>query len=133
MPDDSPFKCSWWYRVEFGLEPTADRLQKWLHFNGINYRANIWINGKQIAGDKEAVGTWRAFEYNVTEALAKGKNVLAVEVSAPTENDLGFNWVDWSPAPPDKNMGLWRDVWLTFSGPVTVRNTQVISDLSVPD
>ena len=140
MPQDSPFRCSWWYRVEFdvphpskgGLGGPPEEL-KWLHFDGINYRANIWLNGKQIATDKDAVGTWRAYEYNVTDALAKGKNVLAVEVSAPTENDLGFNWVDWSPAPPDKNMGLWRDVWLSFSGPVAVRNTHVISDLSVPD
>jgi exo-1,4-beta-D-glucosaminidase len=140
MPDDSPFKCSWWYRVEFDIEahPSKTGLggppdQKWLHFDGINYRANIWLNGKQIADAKDAVGTWRAFEYNVTSALVKGKNVLAVEVFAPTESDLGINWVDWSPAPPDKNMGLWRDVWLSFSGPVAVRNTQVISDLSVPD
>ena len=132
MPQDSPFRCSWWYRVVFGLSSTLPE-QKWLHFDGINYRANIWLNGKQIANAKDAAGTWRAFEYNVTNASEKGTNVLAVEVSAPTENDLGFNWVDWSPAPPDKNMGLWRDVWLSFSGPVSVRNTQVISDLSVPD
>jgi exo-1,4-beta-D-glucosaminidase len=140
MPDDSPFKCSWWYRTEFPVDthPSKTGLggppeQKWLHFDGINYRANIWLNGKQIASGKDVAGTWRAFEYNVTDAFAEGKNVLAVEVFAPTENDLGFNWVDWSPAPPDKNMGLWRDVWLSFSGPVAVRNTQVISELSVPD
>ena len=151
MPEDSPFKCSWWYRVEFDVPrattpPSANSGRKggatsfsvlgeqsWLHFDGINYRANIWLNGKQIASDKDAVGTWRAFEYNVTDAVLKGKNVLAVEVAPPTENDLGYNWVDWSPAPPDKNMGLWRDVWLSFSRPVSVRNTQVISDLSVPD
>jgi exo-1,4-beta-D-glucosaminidase len=156
MPDDSPFKCSWWYRVEFEVPPYTSSERKggdtqpgftrvgvnvgwppetqiWLHFDGIIYRANIWINGKQIAGANDAVGTWRAFEYNVANTLMNGRNVLAVEVSAPTENDLGFNWVDWSPAPPDKNMGLWRDVWLSFSGPVAVRNAQVISDLSVPD
>jgi exo-1,4-beta-D-glucosaminidase len=134
MPDDSPFKCSWWYRTEFDIPAWADTtVQKWLAFDGINYRANIWLNGKLVADGNHAVGTWRAFEYNVTEALVKGKNVLAVEVTAPTETDLGFNWVDWSPAPPDKNMGLWRDVWLSFSGPVAVRNTQVISDLSTPD
>jgi exo-1,4-beta-D-glucosaminidase len=142
MPDDSPFKCSWWYRVEFDVDshPSKTSLggppaaqQKWLHFEGINYRANIWLNGKLIADSKDVAGTWRAFEYNVTDALLKGKNVLAVEVFAPTETDLGFNWVDWSPAPPDKNMGLWRDVWLSFSGLVAVRNAQVIGDLSVPD
>ena len=37
-------------------------------------------------------------------------NVLAVQIFAPTETDLAITFVDWNPAPPDKNMGLWRDV-----------------------
>jgi len=42
----------------------------------------------------------------VTEFLKPGKtNVLAVETFAPTEKDLGINWVDWNPSPPDKDMG----------------------------
>jgi exo-1,4-beta-D-glucosaminidase len=133
MPDDSPFKCSWWYRTEFHVSAQNGTQRKWLHFDGINYRANIWLNGKQIANAGDIAGTWRAFEFDVTDALVRGPNVLAVEVFAPTETDLALNWVDWSPAPPDKNMGLWRDVWLGYSGPVTVRNTQVISDLEVPE
>ena len=133
MPQDSPFRCSWWYRTTFRSPQLHSGDHKWLHFDGINYRANIWLNGKQIANADDVAGTWRAFEFDVTDALARGSNVLAVEVFAPTENDLAYNWVDWSPAPPDKNMGLWRDVWMSFSDPVAVENTQVISDLSVPD
>ncbi|MGH9523369.1 MAG: glycoside hydrolase family 2 protein, partial [Terriglobales bacterium] len=133
MPQDSPFRCSWWYRTTFRVPPQRASERKSLHFDGINYRANIWLNGKQIANADDVAGTWRAFEFDVTDALARGTNVLAVEVFAPTENDLAYNWVDWSPAPPDKNMGLWRDVWMSFSGPVAVENTQVISDLSVPE
>ena len=54
-------------------------------------------------------------------------NVLAVETFAPTEKELGINWVDWNPAPPDKNMGLWGDVNLSTSGPVSVRYPQVVT------
>ena len=54
-------------------------------------------------------------------------NVLAVETIAQKETDLGINWVDWNPAPPDKDMGLWRDVYLRPSGPVTIRYPQVIT------
>ena len=36
--------------------------------------------------------------------------MLAVETFAPTEKDLGINWVDWNPCPPDKDMGLWGAV-----------------------
>jgi exo-1,4-beta-D-glucosaminidase len=48
-------------------------------------------------------------------------------VFAPTEKDLGLNWVDWNPTPPDKNMGLWKEVYLAASGPVALRNSQVIT------
>ena len=53
--------------------------------------------------------------------------MLAVETIAQTENDLGINWVDWNPAPPDKDMGLWREVYLRASGPVTIRYPQVVT------
>ncbi|MGA7909008.1 MAG: glycoside hydrolase family 2 protein, partial [Candidatus Sulfotelmatobacter sp.] len=78
-------------------------------------------------------GAWRTYEFNVTDAVKPGaENVLAVQVWAPTENDLAITFVDWNPAPPDKNMGLWRDVYLTTSGPVAVRYATVVSKLDLP-
>src|SRR5450432_3882891 len=44
MPEGSPFACSWWYRTEFKAPAGAAGKTDWLHFNGINYRANIWLN-----------------------------------------------------------------------------------------
>ncbi len=55
MPDRSPFKVAWWYRTEFTVTPPAGG-QAWLNFDGINYRANIWLNGKLIADDKQVAG-----------------------------------------------------------------------------
>jgi exo-1,4-beta-D-glucosaminidase len=53
----------------------------WLNFDGINYRANIWINGKQVADTNEVVGAYRTYQYNITAAASLGKPiVLAVEV-----------------------------------------------------
>ena len=58
----------------------------------------------------------------MTPLLARDRpNVLAVETIAQTEKDLGINWVDWNPTPPDKDMGLWRDVSLRATGPVEIR------------
>ena len=54
-------------------------------------------------------------------APAGGVNVLAVQTIAQTEKDLGINFVDWNPSPPDKDMGLWREVYLRQTGPVTLR------------
>ncbi|HEY2352861.1 MAG TPA: glycoside hydrolase family 2 protein, partial [Candidatus Acidoferrum sp.] len=102
----------------------------WLHFNGINYRANVWLNGEKIADAKDVAGTYRTFEFNVTKLLKRGApNALAVEVTAPGKNDLGITWVDWNPTPPDKDMGLWKEVFLTQSAAVSVRNPFVSSKL----
>ena len=60
------------------------------------------------------------------------ENVLAVQVFAPTDHDLAITFVDWNPAPPDKNMGLWREVYLTTSGPVALRYPTVVSKLNPP-
>ena len=128
MPADSPYAVSWWYRKSFVL-PAADKGKTlWLNFRGINYRANIWLNGRQIASADDVAGAWRTYEFNVTDAAKPGAdNALAVQVFAPTETDLAITFVDWNPAPPDKNMGLWREVYVATSGPVAVRHSSVVS------
>ena len=128
MPPDSPYLVSWWYRKAFTLSAAYRSKTVWLNFRGINYRANIWLNGKQIAKSDDVAGAWRTYEFDIT-GIAKpdGENVLAVQVFAPTEKDLAITFVDWNPAPPDKNMGLWREVFLMASGPVALRYPTVIS------
>ncbi len=128
MRDDSPFKVAWWYRTEFRL-PTAPRgSHVALHFDGINYRASVWLNGRRIATPADVAGAYRLYEFDVTSLAKPGEvNALAVEVTAPGALDLAMNWVDWNPAPPDKDMGLWRPVYLTTSGPVAIRHPHVVT------
>ncbi len=80
---------SWWYRTEF--TPSADfaALSNWLALDGINYRANVWLNGVQIASSDKTVGTYASFEWKV--ALKPGvPNALAIQVTAPDlAKDLG--------------------------------------------
>jgi exo-1,4-beta-D-glucosaminidase len=133
MQPDSPYAVSWWYRKEFAVPASFSGRTVWLNFRGINYRANVFLNGKQIANSDNIAGAWRTYEFNVTEAVKPGgENVLAVQVFAPTERDLAITFVDWNPAPPDKNMGLWREVYLTTSGPVALRYPTVVSKLNLP-
>ena len=128
MPDGSPFRCSWWYRTEFPTPVRTADGHIWLNFGGINNRANIWLNGRKIADTTAVAGAYRTYEFDVTPFVVRGRaNVLAVEVFAQTENDLGINWVDWNPTPPDKNMGLWRDVYLRVTGAVKISYPQVIT------
>jgi exo-1,4-beta-D-glucosaminidase len=133
MQPDSPYAVSWWYRKPFTIPGSYKGKTIWLKFNGINYRANIWLNGKQIANSDDVAGAWRTYEFNITDAAKPGaENVLATQIFAPTEHDLAITFVDWNPAPPDKNMGLWREVYLTTSGPVALRYPTVVSKVSSP-
>ena len=133
MPADSPFAVPWWYRKEFEVPTQFAGKTVWLAFRGINYRAEIWINGKKLAGSDQAVGAFRRYEFDVTSFVKIGaKNVVAVEVSAPHANELGITWVDWNPTPPDKDMGLWQEVVLSESGPVAVRHSTVETKLDLP-
>lgn len=126
MPKDSPFRCSWWYRTEFTLPANYKGRHIWLYFGGINNHANIWLNGHLVAGGKDIAGAYRTYEFEVKSLMSSdGPNALAVETIAQTEKDLGINWVDWNPAPPDKDMGLWRGVYLQGSGAVAIRHLMV--------
>jgi exo-1,4-beta-D-glucosaminidase len=132
-PADSPFRPSWWYRTEFELPRAQAGRSFALHFDGINYRASVWLNGARVAGPDEVVGAFRRHELDVSRLVRPGEaNAVAVEVVIPEPHDLAFMWVDWNPTPPDKNMGLWGDVYLSDSGPLALRNPHVVSRLDLP-
>ena len=127
MEPTSAFAVPWWYRSSFRVPAGMRGRRLLLHFDGINYRANIWLNGKRLADSSEIAGTYRRVELDVTEAVRDGANALAVEVFAPEPLDLQTTWVDWNPSPPDKNMGIWQPAYLSASGDVVVRYPAVMS------
>jgi len=46
-----------------------------LNFLGINYRANIWINGQKVADANDVAGTYRSYEFNVSSFESRGKRM----------------------------------------------------------
>jgi len=133
MPPNSPFRQSWWFRTEFKLPAEYTGKTIWLGFDGINYRANVWMNGVQVASSEKLAGTWRLFQFDVTSAAKAGEmNSLAVEVFPPQPRDLAITLVDWAPMPADKEMGIWRDVHITATGPVELRYPAVLTRLDLP-
>src|ERR1700732_149118 len=61
MTPDSPYAASWWYRKAFLVPAAYKGKTVWLNFKGINYRANIWLNGKPIARSCDVAGAWRPY------------------------------------------------------------------------
>src|SRR5258708_10156494 len=143
----------WWYRTTVAAPP--GRTAYSLIFKGINYRAEIWLNGHRVARRDQAVGMYGEFEFNVTElVIPGGTNVLAVKIT-PEQAILGedgveladswFDWINWKyighhdpkknldvSFVPDRNAGIWKRVYLSSTGSVTIRNPYVSTDLPLP-
>lgn len=147
------FRQEWWYRTVFTV-PDGHKLQ-WLVFKGINYRAEIWLNGERIANNREVVGMYNAFEFNVTGKVKPGiQNVLAVKVTPEQAFEdvdgveLADSWFDWINSKylgirlpeqqigisyvPDRNAGVWKQVYLRSTDEVEIRDPFVKSDLPLP-
>ncbi len=131
-PLDSPYRQSWWYRNEFQIPKELQKGDLWFDIEGINYRANIWLNGKRIAGQDHIIGTYRTYSINISNHIIKdSKNVVAFEIFSPQADDLAMSWIDWCPTPPDDNMGIWRPIFLRTSGPVSLISAFINPRLNV--
>ena len=147
---ESYFRSNFWYRDEFEVQTIEDG-QQWLNFDGINWKANVFLNG-QCLGRIE--GAFMRGKFNVTGILQKGRNYLAVEIicnehfaaiKEKDENTTQFNggilgadnptfhatvgW-DWITTTRGREAGIWNEVYLTTTGMVTVSDPYVQTTLS---
>jgi exo-1,4-beta-D-glucosaminidase len=133
IPDSSPFKVAWWYRTEFKVPADFKKMHTWLQFHSINYKANVWLNGRLIADTTKIEGAYRLFNLDISEAALPGKdNCLALEIFPPKGLDLSITWVDWNPTTPDRGMGIWYDVSIHATGDVVLENPHVVTKLNLP-
>ncbi len=146
----------YWYRVAFKTPPESHGQKLTLTFNGVNYAAEVWMNGHKLGG---FTGAFLRGRFDVTGLLAvNGENALAVRVSpsphpglaeeesikaGPGENggvegldgptfSATEGW-DWIPSIRDRNTGIWQDVTLTAAGAVKTGDLNVITTLPRPD
>ena len=130
----APFENPWWFRNTFTIDDlNIAEEQLALHVDGVNYRANFWLNGVKIASQDTLFGAFRQFELDITKAAKDGENTLLVEVIPPKVRDFYMGFVDWAPTPPDHYMGIYRDIRLRRSGKVSMNATFVAPDLDPKD
>ena len=127
--DKTQYEKSWWYRTTFSLPALKEGEHVLLNFDGISYRANVWLNGQQIANSQEMVGAFRQFEFDVTREASQ-ENVLAVEVFRAQPGDPNIGFVDWNPRPADESMGIYREVRVKTCGNVTLSHSAVRSKIN---
>lgn len=132
MPEDSPYRPAWWYRTELMIPPITNRdARVKLVFEGINWSADIWVNGTMISSADQIQGTFREFHLDVTDLCAPGAAcAIAAKVNVPDIfADLAIYWVDWNPEPPDYNMGLWMPARIQAGGPITIIDPAILTDI----
>ncbi len=124
------FKQPWWFRTSFQLN--KDDLNKTvsLRFNGINYRADLWVNGKKVVGKDTFAGTYRIFTFNINEYIKEGENILALKMWQHVDGEYSVGFVDWNPLPRDRNMGIFREVFLEINEGITIRSPFVYSKVN---
>ncbi len=149
---DSLCRTSYWYRAEFTTPGDFSGKHVWLNLAGINYIAQAWVNGRRVGNVR---GAFARGIFDVTEDVEAGKAAcVAVHVFPPPHPGvphehtvvagMGGNggilsgdgatflctlgW-DWMPAMRDRDIGIWRDVTVSASGAVVLRDPWVSSDL----
>jgi hypothetical protein len=152
---DSYFYANFIYRDEFTVPQSYSGKRVFLNFDGINYKALVFLNGKKLG---RIEGAFTRGKFDVTDKIIPGKkNAVAVYiykndnpgyVKEPTfENhdvnggELGLDnptfhasvgW-DWMPSIRGRNIGIWKDVYFTTSGEVTIEDPLITSRLNLPD
>lgn len=132
IPTDE-FQVPWWYRTTFMIDDDLSDLYGALYFDGINYKANVWLNGTLIADHNDINGAYKRTLVDVSKAVIPGENILAIEVIPPKPGDFSTGFVDWNPAPPDGNMGIFRPVTLRLHRGVRIEKPFVRTQIDFGD
>jgi exo-1,4-beta-D-glucosaminidase len=121
------FQVPWWYRTEFTATSVRTTTLK---VPGVTSRGEVFVNGTKVG---DVVGVYNAREFDISGLVKPGRNAIAIKVApADPMKDFGISWIDWAQPTPDSNMGIWRDVEITRSGPVSLVGGYVQTKLAVP-
>ena len=119
--DKTPFDAPWIFTTQFKAKKG---LRHVLRFDGLNYYADVELNGTLLASADTTYGTFSVREFDIT-ALAKAKNTLKVTLRRAKSGDLNHGFVDWNPRPVDESMGIVRPVTLISTPDVQVQDVFV--------
>ena len=154
MPQDL-YKQDWWYRTTFTAP--AGHTTYLLELPGINYRAEVWLNGRLVADSTQIVGMHNAHELDVARWILPGvPNTLAIKVTPERAlqdingvelADSWWDWINWNylgyqgPGKnpdrgnsfvSDRNAGIWKPVYLKVAGAVSLGSAVVNTELPLP-
>jgi beta-galactosidase/beta-glucuronidase len=146
---------SYWYRTVIRVPRAYGNHRVWLNFDGINYSAEVWVNGAQVGKIR---GAFIRGIFDITAQVKPGRMAVVAVLVAPEphpgvphehtlRDGVGSNggisasdgptflstigW-DWLNAVRDRDTGIWQKVFLSATGPVVLKNPLVTTDLPLP-
>ena len=145
----SQFDDPWWFRADDFIVPRlsdtlgdpANNLSQATRIviTGLSYRGELWCNGQKVADS--LVGTFRWFDLDISRYVIPGAMAaIAVKIERPydrshpvpnTDTDLAISFIDWAPdiTTLDGGMGLWQEVRLEVTGPVSIAHPAVVTEV----
>ena len=122
-----------WYRRAFTVpEAWADEPVV-LHFGAVDYWARVWVNG-QLVGEHE--GGYAPFEFDITNRLAAGANVVVVRVEDPADlSEIPHGKQSSIPPNPWDDVdfttvsGIWQTVWLETRPATYITQAHITPDV----
>ncbi len=150
---DSYFTADFWYRDSFVIPESQKGQRTWLNFDAINWKADIYFNGHNVG---RIEGAFIESKFDVTDYVNYGgDNYLAVYIhkndnpGAVTEQTIGsaggnggvlgydnptlhasIGW-DWVPTIRGRNIGIYQDVYVSYTQDARLINPWVITDLDL--
>ena len=151
---------TYWFRTEFAVPQSFKGKNVWLQLDGINYRAEVWVNGNLLSTIN---GMFIQDYINVTDFVKIGKNnalavkVYPVDVPGSTKpkswgaagefhnggnGNIGLNTtmlmtVGWDftfmDGIRDRNTGIWKNISIYATGKVALCHPFIKSELRKPD
>ncbi|HTE01082.1 MAG TPA: glycoside hydrolase family 2 TIM barrel-domain containing protein [Mucilaginibacter sp.] len=136
--NDPALDHPWWFRKAFALPVSEKGKNIVLKLHGINYKANVWLNGVKLLDSTQTMGPFRIIELDVTKHIkSAGNNVLALEIIRPFNpnkkgGDLAIDYADWIHYPPDYNGGIVNDVEIKTYDKVGIQYPLVTTNFDLP-
>ena len=146
--DHEQFDVDWWFRSHFDLDLSSyDGDLIILHINGINYKSDVYIDGKLVEEKNKIIGTFVKYSLDVTNLIDKNlkTHYVAFDIYRPynqwggkkysNQTDLAISFVDWNPEAPDSNMGIWQpvDVEIFEQKQITVSSAFVKTEINTDE
>lgn len=112
---EEPCVCVWYSR-NVSLSEEQIKARCFIHFDGVDYTAKVWINGN-FAGTHS--GGYARFSFDVTNYVHAGENLIVVkaedyfDVTQPRGKQrwMDYNYGCWYV----QTTGIWKSVWMEFT------------------